>query len=124
LFSKKQPQSLKIGEDREFYLNDTDRVIFNSRGLIPVIIQHTTTNEVLHLGYLDRWALEISLDKKVVYLYRRSTGHLVKLGKNSDYQINSIYLDKNKRHLLFKVIPSTDERDTSNFSHMIYYRNM
>jgi len=124
VFSKKQNQSFRSREEREFQLNDSDRVIFNSRGLIPVIIQHATTNEVLHLGYLDRWALEISLDKKVVFLFRRSTGHLVKMGKDTDHQIKSIYLDKSKRHLLFKVIPTTNEQTASNFSRMIYHRNM
>ena len=92
---------------RELRLKNGETVIFNSRGLIPVILQDGVNKTVLHLGYMDPVALQTSLARQVVYLYRRSSGQLEKYGenKNLEYEIKSIKLHLSKRALLVMIEP-------------------
>ena len=116
----------KDGTNRptEFIIDENLKVIFNSKGLAPVIIQDEQTSEILKLGYLDRWALEMSFKDKKVYLYRRSLQRLEVLGENQDveYTITEIKLSRNHRNLLFKVLPSDSQQVQTSFTLTIYSR--
>lgn len=52
-------------------------------GLIPVIIQDANNYQVLMLGYMNREALEITIDKKQVTFYSRSKERLWTKGETS-----------------------------------------
>ena len=105
----------------EYAISDNLKVIFNSKGLVPVIIQHQKTSEVLRFGYLDRWALEMSLNDRKVYLFRRSLQRVEAMGEEDDneYKISSIKLGRYYRCLLFKVNPTNPQKADSNFIHSI-----
>lgn len=102
---------------RELRLKNGETVVFNSRGLIPVILQDGVNKTVLHLGYMDPMALETSLSRRVVYLYRRSSGQLEKYGenKNLEYEIKSIKLHLSKRALLITIEPVENQIEESLF---------
>ena len=51
--------------------------------LLPVIVQDTNTLEVLTLAYIDREALEKSLETGWAYYYRRSHDRVMKKGETS-----------------------------------------
>lgn len=108
-------------KNNEFILDDNLKVILNSKRLVPVIIQHEQTLEVLRLGYLDHWALEMSFKNKKVFLFRRSRQRLEVLGEDEDieYKITEIKLSRNHRNLLFKVFPSKSPSSGSNFINII-----
>lgn len=105
---KKKKQSGDHSDREEFFIDNQQKIVFNSSGLIPVIIQDDETSEVLRLGYLNKWALEMSLDDKKVYLFRRSLQRLEVFGEKQgiEYEITTIKLGRNRRSMLFKVIPN------------------
>ncbi|RMF60387.1 MAG: hypothetical protein D6748_04190 [Calditrichaeota bacterium] len=93
----------------------------DSKGLIPVILQDAETQEVLRLAYMDRWALNITLEEGIVFVYRRHSRRLEKLGekKNLVYKVQSVKLEKSKKVLLMKVLPEGSGKAKSSFIHEI-----
>jgi len=74
-------------------------------GLIPVIIQDASTNEVLMLGYMNREAWEKTLKTKRSYFWSRSRKKLWLKGETSGHfqEVKEIYLDCDGDTLLLKV---------------------
>lgn len=98
---------------QEFQIDSMNRVVLNSKGLVPVILQDVITEDVLHLGYMDRWALDTTLEKKVVYLYRRSSSKVEKYGEKKDleYSVKYFKLDRARRAILLKVLCISEDED-------------
>ncbi len=121
LFARK-PVPMRHNDEvpREFFIGGRHKVYLNSHGLIPVVLQDAGTGEVLRLGYMDRWALEMSWEEKNVYLYRRSRGRVEKLGEEEqeEYPILGLYVDRSRRSLL--VVTRTPGDRTSSFERKIY----
>jgi phosphoribosyl-AMP cyclohydrolase len=74
-------------------------------GLIPVIIQDASTNEVLMLGYMNREAWQGTLKRKKASFWSRSRKKLWVKGETSGHfqEIKEIYLDCDTDTLLLKV---------------------
>ncbi len=83
------------------------RMILNSRGRIPVILQikQNERNEVFDLVYMNLEALKLSLRTREVYVYRRSKKMVEKFYSQAEkgYFIDSIKICKNGRSLLMTV---------------------
>lgn len=77
-------------------------------GLIPAIIQHAHNGEVLMLGYMNREALELSLQKEQVTFYSRSKQRLWTKGESSGHfmKLQAIATDCDGDSLLIQVLPS------------------
>lgn len=107
LFKGKKHHSDRT-ERSEFMIGDDHKVVFNSSELIPVVIQNDMTSEVLRLGYLNKWALQMSLDEKKVFIFRRSLQSVEVFGEKQgiEWEISAIHLSRNRRSILFKVVPS------------------
>ncbi len=77
-------------------------------GLIPVIIQDNTNNNVLMLGYMNAAAFEQTKREKRVTFYSRSKQRLWTKGETSGNFLNvvSIQLDCDSDTLLIKVKPN------------------
>ncbi|NVK66868.1 MAG: bifunctional phosphoribosyl-AMP cyclohydrolase/phosphoribosyl-ATP diphosphatase HisIE [Flavobacteriales bacterium] len=77
-------------------------------GLIPVIIQDNTSNNVLMLGYMNAAAFEQTKREKRVTFYSRSKQRLWTKGETSGNFLNvvSIQLDCDSDTLLIKVKPN------------------
>ncbi|AXK47981.1 bifunctional phosphoribosyl-AMP cyclohydrolase/phosphoribosyl-ATP pyrophosphatase [Aliarcobacter trophiarum LMG 25534] len=75
-------------------------------GLIPVITQDSSTNEVLMLGYTNKEALQITLKTGFAHYFSRSKQRVWKKGESSNHtqKIVDIMLDCDNDTLLFKVI--------------------
>lgn len=56
---------------------------FNDNGLIPAIVQHARSGEVLMLGYMNEDALRRTLDSGLVTFWSRSRGELWQKGATS-----------------------------------------
>jgi len=82
-----------------------ERLKFNDKGLIPAIIQDEKTKEVLTLCYLNREALERTLEEGYVYVFRRSKNVLMKKGGTSGctQAVKSLYIDCEGNSILIKV---------------------
>ena len=74
-------------------------------GLIPVITQDNTTNEVLMLAYMNKEALELSLKTNYAHYFSRSKQRLWKKGESSGHtqEIRSIKVDCDNDTLLLKI---------------------
>ncbi len=74
-------------------------------GLIPVIIQDASSNEVLMLGYMNREAWEETLKTKKASFWSRSRQKLWVKGETSGHfqEVKEIHLDCDGDTLLVKV---------------------
>ncbi len=82
-----------------------DQLNFDEKGLIPAIVQDDATGEVLTLCYMNKEAIEKTVEEKKVYVFRRSKGRLMIKGETSGcvQHVKSVYVDCAENSLLFKV---------------------
>jgi len=78
---------------------------FNDKGLVPAIIQDYKSKEVLTLCYMNKAALEKTLEEGKVYVFRRSKGRLMMKGETSGciQTVKSLSIDCEGNSLLFRV---------------------
>ena len=79
----------------------------NSVGLVPAIIQDIETKNVLMLGYMNKEALDLTLESKKVHFFSRSKNRIWMKGEESGNFLNLISLkpDCDNDSLLIKVNP-------------------
>ncbi|WP_027419484.1 bifunctional phosphoribosyl-AMP cyclohydrolase/phosphoribosyl-ATP diphosphatase HisIE [Crocinitomix catalasitica] len=87
-------------------------------GLVPVIIQHATTQQVLMLGYMNEAAYNKSKAETIVTFYSRSKKRLWTKGESSGnfLKIKSIQLDCDADTLLIQALPKGPTCHTGQFS--------
>ncbi|MGE4510931.1 MAG: bifunctional phosphoribosyl-AMP cyclohydrolase/phosphoribosyl-ATP diphosphatase HisIE [Sulfurimonadaceae bacterium] len=73
--------------------------------LLPVIVQEVNSNEVLMMAYMDKQALELSLQTKIAHYFSRSKQRIWKKGESSGHiqTIHSFFIDCDNDTLLIKV---------------------
>ncbi len=78
-----------------------------NNGLIPAIIQHAVSGEVLMLGYMNAEALQNTLREGMVWFYSRTRNKLWKKGETSGnyLYIKEIYSDCDNDSLLILAEP-------------------
>lgn len=81
---------------------------FDQYGLLPAIVQHAETGEVLTLAYMNRESLQKSLDTGETWFFSRSRQQLWHKGETSGnvQRIVSIKFDCDADALLLQVIPA------------------
>lgn len=77
-------------------------------GLVPAIVQHAETGQVLMLGYMNGEALDKTLKNKLVTFYSRSKNRLWMKGESSGNTLAlvSVSIDCDRDTLLVKAIPA------------------
>ena len=80
---------------------------FKKSDLIPVIVQHVDTKQVLMLGYTNEEALKNTLETKTVWFYSRSRNKLWNKGETSGHflMVHEIYGDCDDDTLLILATP-------------------
>jgi phosphoribosyl-ATP pyrophosphohydrolase/phosphoribosyl-AMP cyclohydrolase len=74
---------------------DIDSLDFEkSDGLVPAIIQDAENFQVLMLGYMDKEAVQTTLDEERVTFYSRSKGRLWTKGETSDNYLDLVDIQK------------------------------
>lgn len=83
----------------------SDHIKMQDNDLIPAIIVDDKTGDVLTLCYMNREAIEKTIETKFVHLYRRSKKTLQKKGGTSGHTqaVKSIYIDCAGNSLLIRV---------------------
>lgn len=81
--------------------------LFQKSELIPVIIQHADTNEVLMLGFTNKEAMELTLKTKTAWFWSRSRQELWNKGATSGnfLHIQRIMTDCDTDTLLYFCYP-------------------
>lgn len=76
-----------------------------TNGLIPVVTQDATTNEVLMLAYMNKEALELTISTNYAHYFSRTKQRIWKKGESSNHtqEIVNIMLDCDNDTLLLKV---------------------
>ena len=84
---------------------DLNALKWDGKGLISAIFQDHETGEVLTLGYMNREALERTLETGRVHLFRRSRGRVMMKGETSGnvQLVKEIWLDCDADAILFKI---------------------
>lgn len=79
---------------------------YNDKGLIPAIIQDVENGDVLMMAYMDRVALEMTLESGFVHLWSRSRQKYWKKGETSGclQKVKEVFYDCDEDTLLIKVI--------------------
>lgn len=86
---------------------DLSLVRFNEQGLIPAIIQDAISKDVLTLAYMNKEALEKTIEKGETWLYSRSRQKLWHKGESSGntQQVVNLSYDCDADAILVQVIP-------------------
>jgi len=82
-----------------------NRIDWEKCELLPVIVQDNANNEVLMMAYMDKQALELSLQTRVAHYFSRSKQRIWKKGESSGHTqtIHSFNIDCDNDTLLIKV---------------------
>ncbi len=77
-------------------------------GLLPVVVQHRVTGEVLQVAYANREALALTQDTGKAHFFSRSRQELWEKGKTSgnSYAVTAVRLDCDGDALLYVVDPA------------------
>jgi len=97
---------------------------FNDQGLIPAIIQDDKSGAVLTLCYMNKEALEKTMETGIIYVFRRSKGRLMMKGETSGctQAVKSVYIDCEGNSILFRIEQKRAACHTGYFT--CYFRKM
>ena len=81
---------------------------YDEKGLIPVVVQHAITREVLTLAYMNEEAYKKTVETKETWLFSRSRQELWHKGETSGntQRVVSIRTDCDSDALVVEVLPS------------------
>lgn len=65
---------------------DIENLTFNGDGLIPAIVQDTENGDVLMMAWMNREALEKTLETRVMHYWSRSRNKLWRKGETSGHE--------------------------------------
>lgn len=82
-------------------------VKFNKDGLVPTIVQDSSTREVLMLAYMNQESLKLTLERGETYFYSRSRKEIWHKGATSGnlQSVKTVHLDCDFDTLLIEVDP-------------------
>lgn len=82
------------------------RLDWDKSPLIPTIVQDSSSKEVLMLAFMDKQALQLTLESGYMHYFSRSKNRIWKKGERSGHtqKLESIALDCDNDALLFSVI--------------------
>ena len=105
---KTTEQPLTASNELDAEMARVSSVDFNKGGgLVPTVMQHHRSGEVLMLGYMDEAALKETINSRWVHFFSRSKNRLWMKGETSGNRLSvqSWSLDCDADALLFKVVP-------------------
>ena len=86
---------------------EANTLIFDKSGLIPAVIQDSQDHRVLMVGYMNKLALQKTIDSKQVWFFSRSRQELWLKGETSGNYMDVVDIkpDCDSDSLLIKVNP-------------------
>ena len=87
------------------YTSALDKIQFNDKGLVPVVTQDFSSNEILMMAWMNKEALSLSVKTKKAVYFSRSRKKLWFKGEESGntQQIIEIFTDCDQDVILLKV---------------------
>ena len=95
-----------------------DNAKFDADGLIPAIVQDARTREVLTVAYMNKEALELTLERAETYFWSRSRQKLWHKGETSgnSQKVRKVSLDCDNDAVLVEVEPLGPACHTGSYS--------
>lgn len=86
-------------------MNWLDEIQWDANGLVPVIAQQHDTNQVLMFAWMNREALQLTMETKQAVYWSRSRNRLWRKGEESGHiqQVHEIRLDCDEDVVLIRV---------------------
>ncbi len=86
-------------------MTSINELTFDSRGLIPAVVQDADNNEVLMVAYMNKESIGITLKEGRTCFFSRSRQELWKKGETSGHiqKVKEIWADCDKDCLVVKV---------------------
>ncbi len=83
-------------------------VTWDDRGLVPAVVQHHRTGEILMLAWMNREAFDLTMDSGSVHFWSRSRRKLWRKGETSGNTLRlvEVLLDCDRDTLVLQVLPS------------------
>jgi len=87
---------------------ELDNLKYDSQGLLPTVVQHANSGEVLMVAWMNADALRLTLHTRQAYFWSRSRNELWHKGETSGnfLGVQEIWVDCDADTLLLKVIPA------------------
>lgn len=95
-----------------------EKAKFGAGGLIPAVIQDAHTREVLTVAYMNKEALQLTLERRETYLWSRSRQQLWHKGETSgnSQKVTKVSLDCDNDAVLVEVEPLGPACHTGSYS--------
>lgn len=105
-------------------MSATEELAWNQDGLLPVIVQDISTQQVLMLGWMNAEALYLTMTSGYVTFWSRSRQELWRKGETSGNVMltSAVYYDCDGDALLVQAAPSGPACHTGNVS--CFYRQL
>lgn len=96
------------GAQREIQVSEIAALKYDANGLIPAIVQHFSSREVLMLAWMNAESLQLTLKTGTTWFWSRSRQELWNKGATSGniQQVKSIFADCDADTLLVLVDPA------------------
>ncbi len=100
---------LEEGTDATVDFTKIARAAASTQGLVPVVLQHADTKEVLFVGYANHLALAETLDSGRAVLWSASRDELWRKGATSgdELELVEVWVNCEQNALLYLVRPVT-----------------
>ena len=97
---------------------------FDANGLIPAVVQHADTNQVLMLAYMNAESFRLTLETKETHFWSRSRQELWHKGATSGniQKVIEVKVDCDADTLLIRVYPAGPACHTG--EQTCFYRNI
>src|SRR5229473_8322054 len=84
-----------------------ERIKFDERGLVPVVVQDFNTRQVLTLAYMNAESLRRTVETKETWFFSRSRASLWHKGESSGHtqRVTDILVDCDRDSLTLLVLP-------------------
>ncbi len=88
-------------------MNDQSAMVFDEQGLIPAVFQDWRDGTVLMLGYMNREAINKTLETRSVHFWSRSRNKLWEKGETSGHRLvlKDLFVDCDRDTVLVKAEP-------------------
>ncbi len=95
-----------------------EKAKFGADGLIPAVVQDAHTREVLTVAYMNREALQLTLERSETYFWSRSRQKLWHKGETSgnSQKVVNVSLDCDEDAVLVEVEPCGPACHTGSYS--------
>lgn len=100
-------KELEEGDRLQLDFNKLEKAVGQSKGIIPVAVQHADTREVILVAYTNELAFRKSLESKSLVLWSTSRNELWEKGKTSGetFDLLDVRVNCEQNSLLYVVRP-------------------